>query len=123
MPRKYQAAKETSNNFGFSFVNTRLTAEQATEFRQWSKDNISALVALVTELLGDGYKLSFTYDHNNDCFICSLTGVKGHPINGELVLTSRSDDWQEAILLSAWKHFILFQGRRWETTETRPNWG
>ena len=123
MPRKYQQAKEFSNASGFRFVNTRLTAQQASEFREWAKVETGSIVVFIAELLGDGYKLSLTYDHNSNCYVASLTGHGEHAINPSLIMTSRSNDWQEAVMLNAYKHFVIFQGKTWETTETNPNWG
>lgn len=123
MPRKYQQAKEFANTSGFKFVNTRLTATQAEQFREWAKAASKESLGYIAELLGDGYKLSFTYDHNNNCYICSLTGHAEHGVNAALIMTSRSNDWEESLLLNAFKHFVLFQGKTWETTETNPNWG
>lgn len=114
------------NNQRFSdieFVNYKLTNDDRTSFLAWQEKNLPHIVRLTTDLLEAGYKLSVSPDMDNGCYIVTVTSTKHSAYNKSRAMTSKSDDWQEAIMLSLFKVFVIFDGKDWEYDAELQNWG
>lgn len=105
------------------FVNRNLLTEEADNFKKWEKSISSESGTLISQVMLDEYKLSITYDDNNECFIATLTGKDDQRNNPNKALSARSDDWYEAIMLALYKHLVLFSGNKWAGATQKNNWG
>jgi len=93
------------------FINVRLSDEQRLEFKEWVVDNSKDVPALYIDMLGNGCKITHSFDHLHNCFILSVTGaLVGADRSSRFVSTSRAGDLNEAIALTVWKHHVLTRG-------------
>lgn len=118
--------KPTSNRNGFpqtDFINLTLNKKQAGEFEDWRNGDATKLATQLAEFIADGNKTSITYDFDNECFIVSSTcKAEGHA-NENKCLTSRSDDWYEALLMNVYKSNVVFAGAEWVSEDNGRKWG
>lgn len=105
------------------FVNMTLNEEQKKIFTTWYKSEGERLSDFLGQVMVDDYKVSVNWDDNNQCFIASFTGKEDQRFNSNMVLSSRSDDWYEAIGLNLYKHLILCKSGKWDGETTKNNWG
>lgn len=111
-------------NLSFEFVDLRLTEGDKESFNKFLKTPQADLDAMTLDLLAEGYKISFSYDQRHDCVICSITGTKEAKYNSGLILTSRAADYNEALALGLYKHFVIFNRSKWKSTDKDSNrWG
>ena len=93
------------------FINVRLSDEQRLEFKEWAHANARNVPALYIDMLGNGLKITHSYDHIHNCFILSVTGaLVGDDRARRYVSTSRAGDLNEVIALTVWKHEVLARG-------------
>jgi hypothetical protein len=108
---------------GFSFAQINLNESQRDEFELWLKEQPQDIVENISKFALDGYKLSLSCDFENQCFIASFTQRNiDHPHNS-VTVSSRSDDWDEAMMLCAFKVYRLFPGKPLPTERKKFNWG
>ena len=114
------------NNGGYNnitFVNVPLGNKDKAQFKSWFSDNERELPNLLATFIASGYKLSVKWDIDNQCYIatftCDATGLTNHA----KALSSRSNDWLEAIALGLWKTDVLCEDGRWPTEKQGFNWG
>lgn len=124
MPRKpstkKQAVETASPNQKYNlpndapwggFVNIKLSDEQKDEFFTWVDANVKHYPGMFTDMLGDGLKVSFSFDAVHDCFICSIMGaLMGSTPGSRFCSTSRAGTLAEVTALTVWKHYVLAQG-------------
>lgn len=117
--------KSRSNSSGFStkFSTIALDSEQKEILKGWLKANSADLDEYFHHMVKDGWKTSVTWDDTNDCFIASATQRFDDDKNYDTCVTSRSDNLYEAILITYYKIFILFDGKKLPTEPTKQNWG
>lgn len=123
MPSK---SKPSVNGRGWAeieFVNARLDAEDREDFLSWYKHKDTNLTDMIAQAMVQQYKFSFTWDDSNQCYIVTITGKADNPVNASRSMSSRSDDWYEALAMTLYKHYVLSQARRWEGDTERNNWG
>ena len=106
-----------------SFVNIRISADEKPAFDSWAEKQAKRVWEMIQSLADSGYKLSISPDLENSCYIATLTGTKHAVRNKNKAISSRSDDVIEAILLSAYKHVVLFGEGEWEGEQRQNNWG
>jgi len=93
------------------FINIRLDDEQAASFRAWYADSSVNVEAALDEMLGLGCKITFAFDGEHDCYICSVTGgLVGANRAHRYTSTSRASTYHEALGLTVWKHYVLCEG-------------
>ena len=101
--------KSKGNRFGNTeFVNVTLDVEQRKEFKAWFTTIVDDLHDEIGQLMVDDYKVSCSWDDNNQCFIATFTGKPDQNYNSEKALSSRSDNWFEALGLNLFKHIVIF---------------
>ena len=86
------------------FVNCDLSDEE----REYCKAHVLSFAELgerIENLVTDCYRLSFTYDTNSDCFLCTLTGSAGNTTNSGLALSARAPSIDGALTVLFYKHF------------------
>lgn len=93
------------------FINIRLDEAQHEEFFAWESENAGFVMEYLTELLAAGCKASFSYDAENECFICAITGaLMGSTPGSRFCSTSRAASFGQVVSLTVWKHVILAKG-------------
>ena len=112
-----------SNWNKIEFINVTLTEPQKKEFKTWAKENSPSLADDLGQVMVDDYRVSLVWDDNNQCFIATFTGKVEQTTNADKALSSRSDDWYEAMALTLYKHKVLFSGKAWTGDSTKNNWG
>lgn len=63
-------------------------------------------------LVGNGYRVSFSYNPANDAIICSVTCKDEESVNNGMTMTSFAGTWPEALMVAAYKHYVV----------TKQNW-
>ena len=104
------------------FVNIRLTPTQVDDFKDWYAKENPAPLPLMDEVILGGYKISYSADTENACYIVTTTGTDSTP-NAHLATSSRSDDLGEAIAIAYYKIAIMFKWDVWTVEVRRNNWG
>ena len=116
--------RKTPNRFGDTkFVNVTLTQEQSKEFKAWYPAILDNLHDEIGQLMVDEYKVSCSWDDNHQCFIATFTGKQDQDFNSQKALSSRSDNWFEALGINLFKHVVLFGSKTWSGEEQKNNWG
>jgi len=105
------------------FVGVRLDKEQAELFADWVAADQETRALDLAEFLSAGHKTSITWDDHNACFIVSATCKDESNDNFNRCLTSRSNDWYEAMMLNVFKHQVLFKKQRWNGDANTNSWG
>ncbi len=106
-----------------TFANVRLSEQQKGDFQEWVDKNAKDFLQFQTDLLVEGWKLSIKADLQNACFMVSHTcGAEKHQ-NYNICLTSRSEDWEEALWMNIYKIRVLFANEKLPTETLKNNWG
>ena len=105
------------------FVNRNLLAEEGEAFKAWAKKENERIPDMLGQIMVNGYKVTCTWNDNNQCYIATFTGKEDAKHNVNKALSSRSDDWFEALAMNTFKHVILFKSGVWEGDTTKNNWG
>jgi hypothetical protein len=121
MANKKSSAQSNWNKI--EFINVTLTEPQKKEFKVWAKEQSPTIADELGQVMVDEYRLSLVWDDNNQCFIATFTGKQDQSTNADKALSSRSDDWYEALALTLYKHKVLFNGKTWNGESTKNNWG
>lgn len=127
MPRDNKR-KKASRSFGsggndYAFVEVRISQNDKARFGQWAQENANDAVDLLSTLVNSGYKVSLSWSDYNDCYTASFTGTEENGPNYKLVMTSRSDDVWEALMIGLFKHYVMFGGDAWPTDKQTVDWG
>jgi len=122
---KQEDQKQWQSNFGSAdFADVTLNESDKVAFSSWMIDAAPDFSEALIMCLQEGYRLSLKFDYDNSCYIASLTQQDRKHHNHDLVITSRSDDPEEAFFLSFYKVAVLYPGERLPTrAETRRDWG
>lgn len=95
------------------FVDIRVGEDDVAALRaaHWTGEDVSNMVA---RLLGEGYRLSFSYNAQNDTTNASMTGkTEDNPHEGK-TLSAFHSSWYDALTLLLWKHFEV-AGEDWDS--------
>lgn len=105
------------------FATAALSRDDETVFRKWletvSEDFSSALQRCADDL----YRVSFKADINNNCFMVTFTQQDEKHHNAGLIVSSRSDDVEEAFWLTVYKIYVMFADQRLPTEKQDRSWG
>ena len=105
------------------FINVRLNQRQKEDFVVWSSRKAEDVALDVAGFISEGHKIGITWDLNNTCWIVSATcKVPGDP-NENCCLTSRSDDWYEAMVMCVFKDRVIGKDVPWRDMQEDTNWG
>lgn len=118
-------ARRSASNSGFTttFIDVRLAKADGDQFRAYMQQGNDELALEMATLVSQGHKLSLSWDNKNVCFIASVTCRDEKAINYDCCITSRSDDWFEAIMLCVFKAVVLANGKAWQEMSEKSNWG
>lgn len=102
-----------------------VTLEKADEKKlvEWAEGNSVTGISSLQDLTADGYKISIAWVDSNQSFCCSLIGTEVSKPNRDAILTSWSDDLEEALVMSAYKHFVVCDGGEWPVNDQSSRWG
>jgi hypothetical protein len=95
------------------FLNLRLDDTQRGYFFDWYAENLKETNQQVDDFLGEGGKVSFSYDAQNQAYIVTFTGALTLNHAFRESASSRAPSLDEAIALMVYKHVIIAGG----------NWG
>lgn len=107
----------------FEFANVKLTKPQQDEFHRWYEDNNKDIDEYVRQLVNSNHKITLSSDQSNDCVIASVTCKDELSPNYGYVLTSRSDNWLEALCLCVFKDTVVCVDIPWSEAGDTSNWG
>lgn len=122
-PAKKAKANKQTDYANIEFVNINLTVKQKDTFKSWYAEVETELPNLLAAFIGAGYKTAIRFDNENECFIVSSTCIDESMENGGKCLTSRSDDWLEALALNLYKTDTISENGIWESSSNGKNWG
>jgi hypothetical protein len=91
------------------FVDIPITGEIVEAFRDADYGE-EELIEKATNLMLDGYKVSFAFDSNNMVWTCSLTCVDGDRAQAGYTMVSRGPSWFEALSFALYKHYDVADG-------------
>lgn len=92
------------------WVNYNLTDAHKAELEKMIKAGPEKLEAEFQSALQDGYKVSVGWDDYAECFSCTMyTREPGH-VNEGMMLSSRARTWYKAVLMTVYKHAVVFEG-------------
>lgn len=106
----------------FQFVSYTLSKSEKVAFSKWWEEKASDAFVFVSEVVNSGYKVSLSWDAENDCYIATFTCMEKKSPNYCLVMSSRSDDLWEAIGINLYKHYVLFSESGYPV-KTSNSWG
>jgi len=64
---------------------------------------------LATAMLENGYRLGFSFNPQNDAFICSVTCKAEESVNVGCTFTAFAGSWFEALQTALFKHYVVAQ--------------
>jgi len=109
------APKQKSQVKWIDFVlSDEQTAHMKGEFKDWK-----AIAPLMEEMVGDGYKLSISYDAFNSCLACFVTPGPNDVQNLGCVLAGRGKSVFSAVRGAIYRHVFIFE-KVWRETSARP---
>lgn len=106
--RKPKDERKRPSFSDFTFVQYTLSKTEETAFKKWWQENSPDAVVYLAEVVNSGYKFSASWDNSNDCYIATFTCLDERSQNYCLIMSSRSDDFWEAIGINLYKHLVLF---------------
>lgn len=102
------------------FINVKLDEGQKDQFSTWFGQGEGLHFNMLDDALGDGLKVGFSYDRENECYITTLTGAGWEGCTDRYCLTSRAGTFDESVALSMYKHYIVCAG---DWGDLRPRTG
>jgi hypothetical protein len=105
------------------FVQHKLNAEEKVQFTSWGSGKNFDSDLEVSDFIQHGWKVSVSWDMNNDCYIVAATCKDEKSVNVNKCITSRSDQWFEALLMNVFKVTVLFKGQALSTAPKDDSWG
>lgn len=106
-----------------TFAKIDLTTDERQEFLAWSEASLTDLVSLLATVLTEGYKFSVKYDDENTTWIATLSNTDNARYNQYCSTTSRHSVFEQAILLTLYKHMVISQNQTWRFTPAEADWG
>lgn len=106
-----------------TFVQYRLSREDKAAFEQWSSRKEGDVALDIAAFMSSGAKTSITWDTSNNVWIVSATMRDEDHKSYNQCLTSRSDDWYEAMRMNAFKALVLAGKNPWSSLQSEQDWG
>jgi len=122
-------AKMTSRNaskrpdWQVDFIEVRLDKEEVKAFNVYAKRPQEELSLDLATTISNKNKLSVSWDEKNVCFVASCTCRDIDSANENCCISSRSDDWWEAICLTMFKINVVLGDKAWREGQSSASWG
>lgn len=121
---KNASRPQTNNTFvPVVFVNFKMPKEHELLFAEWFQRKGEATALDIASFISEGNKIGITWDSNNNCWIVSATCKRPGHENENHCMTSRSDDWYEALAMCAYKDRVIAKSGSWSDQQENSNWG
>jgi hypothetical protein len=111
MAKKYAGTKQPKIEWK-GFLNVNLSAEDAELFDKWELDRTFSIND-ISILVDNGYKFSLNWDNTHSGFSAALYSGSTKLAWTGWTLTAWAGDWQTAVRLLFYKHYILCE-EDWE---------
>lgn len=108
---------------GKQFASIRLDRASEKEFTKWVSETKVRGFDAMERFLGDGYKVSATYVFDKSSFCVSVIGTEVTKPNQDKIMTSWSDELEEAFQIAGYKHYVICDGGDWPTQDNDAPWG
>jgi len=109
--------------FNTKFIRYTLNADDKKRIPEYTKREDKNLDALVTEVLGANHKISWSFNPNNDTYICTFTGKSEDCVNADLCYTSFAATPWAALWVALYKYFEIWEGSAWQDLEEGADFG
>jgi hypothetical protein len=127
MTKRTQSPRQgkTGNAYGDNavFADVSLTTDDKAAFSSWIDDALPDIDIWIAALTDDSYRVSLKFDYNNNCYSAALTQQDDKHNNAGLIIMSRANTAVEALMMSAYKVFVLFEGERLPIRDQNNAWG
>lgn len=120
---KKKSSGRSNSAFTTKFAPVRLQAEDKKSFEAWLSANEKDFDTFFTNTVVDGWKTSFTWDSENDCFIASCTMRDEDDKNYDVCVTSRAGNAFQAFMMTYYKIYEMFAEKKIPTEKVENNWG
>lgn len=124
MPRAKQPIKpKPAEERGY--IKYSITEENRVDIRHWAQ-SAEDLWEKIAQLLDSQYQFKVSYDKNNDCYCCYISGHwQLNKPDANWTLTGRGSSWEKAVRQALWIHFEALGGE-WSDNKDRSaqerNW-
>lgn len=105
------------------FCAISLDTEGKEKARAWLEKNGKDIDTLATDMVRDGWKTTFTWDADNDCFIASATQRDEDHRNYDICVTSRAGTMWDALMLNYYKIYVLYKNQSLPTERAKNSFG
>lgn len=123
MSNKNRKTPKTQSGNSWTFSNVILSNEERVAFIKWSDERYDSILELLSETLNAGYKFSVKLNVDTDIHYATLSGNANTWENQKNSLTSRHPEFETAVLLTLYKHYVLCDGGQWREDEQPQEWG
>lgn len=106
-----------------TFVKCDLDADTKKRVPEFIKKSSADIDDLVTQVLQDNHKISFSYNGQSDSYICSVTGKPEECNNASKCYTSHAKDYGTALWVALYKYHVIWQRGPWEEIEADSDFG
>lgn len=117
--------KKSKGNASFSttFVRCELTEADRKKVGPWTQTKDFSLEDLINQALGEGHKVSLSFNDNTDSYIASVTGKPEDCVNASKCYTSHAKTWYQALQVAMYKYHVIFRGEAWEDVGEENDFG
>ena len=123
MPKSASSRPNTNNWAETIFVNIKLTGKGKDQFTDWMNRKEPEIALDVAQFMSNGHKTSITWDSTNNCWIVSSTCKIQGSVNENHCMTSRSQEWYEAMCMNVFKSAVLCNNGAWSEQQESSDWG
>lgn len=105
------------------FVTIRLNGKHKDGFREYMQRPPEEIALDVASFMSSGHKTSITWDDNNACWIVSSTCKDDSSKNLDHCISSRSQEWYEALSMNVYKNNVICNKGAWIDQQEENDWG
>lgn len=121
MARGKKSSKPTFGNM--EFIRFELTAEDRKDLVSWAKKEHANFDDLLHTIMQQNHKVSFSFNGQNDSYICSVTGKPEECDNAERCFTSHAKSYSQAAWVALYKYHVVWKGGVWESVDPESDFG
>ncbi len=105
------------------FIRYKLDEAEKEQFTGWSEMEKDEAINLVAQVVAAGNKFSIGFDAANGQFLATVSNSKPGDVNQRKSVTSRAPELAQAILVSCFKHLVIFGEIPWDNRSVTDDWG